>query len=152
MMTRLAACVLCIVTISFYASTLWSQSVTEDVVGNITRFEQDCVKADLANDISFYEKYLADDYTVGSTTGVFETKKEILAEMRDPKNNLVHDASIHDIRVRSYGNAAIATYTISFKEMLHGQQRSATAIGTDTFIKVDGQWKLAATHHSAVSK
>jgi hypothetical protein len=62
------------------------------------------------------------------TTGFFETKKEILAEMRDPKNNRVQDACIRYIRVRGYGNAAIATYTISFKEMLHGQQRSATAI------------------------
>jgi len=108
-MTRLAVCVLCIVAISFCASDLWSQSVTEDVVGNITRFEQDSVKADLANDTSFYEKYLADDYTVGSTTGVFETKKEILAEMRDPNNNQVHDAAIHDIRVRSYGNTGVVS-------------------------------------------
>jgi len=151
-MTRLAACVLSIVTISFCGSAVWSQSVREDVVGNITRFEQDSVKADLANDISLYEKYLADDYTVGSSTGVFETKKEILGEMRDPQNNQIHAASIHDIRVRSYGNAAIATYTIRFKEMLHGQECSATAIGTDTFIKIDGHWELAATHHSAVSE
>ena len=83
------------------------------------------IKADLANDIPFYEKHLADDYTEGSSSGVFETKQELLADMRDPKNNRIHEESIHNIRVRSYGNMAIATYTIIFNETHHRQHRSA---------------------------
>jgi ketosteroid isomerase-like protein len=149
--TRLA--VVCVLMVwSFRASVTWSPLTTEDVVADITRYEQDIVKADLANDISFYEKHLADAYTLGSSTGVFETKRELLADMRDRKNNQVHDESIHDIRVRRYGSAAIATYTLTFNETLHGQQHSATVIATDTFIKLDGQWKLAASHNSAVPK
>lgn len=150
-MTRLA--VFCVFMVwSFGASVTRGPLATEDVVVEITRYEQDIVKADMANDVSFYEKHLADAYTLGSSTGVFETKRELLADMRDPKNNQVHDESIRDIRVRRYGSAAIATYTLTVNETLHGQQHAATVIATDTFIKLGGQWKLAASHNSAVPK
>ena len=41
----------------------------------------------LANDSSFFEKFLANDYTGGTSRGTWDTKPSILADMKDVKNN-----------------------------------------------------------------
>src|ERR1041385_7614884 len=81
-----------------------------DAAAEITRLEQESVKADLANDSSFAKKYQSDDYTAGSSWGNWETKDSILKDMSDTKNNKMTSEDMQDLKVRSYGNTAIATY------------------------------------------
>ena len=51
------------------------KAAQSDAVAAITKLENDAVKADLSNDAAFYQKYLADDWTGGTSRGTWDTKQ-----------------------------------------------------------------------------
>jgi hypothetical protein len=55
-----------LLTLVLAVSVARSQKSEGDAVAEITRLEQESVKSDLANDRSFSDKYLADDFTAGA--------------------------------------------------------------------------------------
>jgi hypothetical protein len=116
-----------------------------DAVAAVSKLENDAVKADLANDKAFYQKVLAEDWTGADSDGVWYTKAELLKLMDDAKNNKTNSEKISDLKVRVYGNAAVATYKDTYDSMMKGEHRSRTVIGTDTFVKMGGEWKQVAS-------
>ncbi len=119
-----------------------------EAVAAVTKIENEGVKADLANDKAFYQKYLAEDWTGGDSGGTWFTKADILKMSDDTKNNKTNSEKISDLKVRVYGNAAVATYKDTYDAMIMGQHRATTVIGTDTFVKMSGEWKQVASHAS----
>jgi|SRR5690348_7674682 hypothetical protein len=129
--------------------TLAQTGGKSDAVAAITKLENDAVKADLANDKAFYEKVLADDWTGGDSGGMWFTKADTLKMMDDPQNNKMNSEKISDLKVRVYGgNTAVATYKDTYDSMIKGEHRARTVIGTDTFVKIGGEWKQVASHAS----
>ena len=114
----------------------------------VTKLESDGVKADLANDKAFYERVLADDWSGGDSRGNWYTKADMLKMADDPKNNKTNSEELFDLKVRAYGDTAIATYKVTYDGMTKGEHISNTIIGTDAWVKIGGQWKLVATHGS----
>lgn len=129
-------------------ATLKKAAAADDAVAAVTKLENDAVKADLANDKSFNEKNLASDWTGGDSSGKFFTKAEVLKMFDDTKNNKVNSEKISDLKVRSYGDAAVATYRDTYDAMVEGEHRVRTVISTDTFVKQGGAWKQVASHAS----
>ena len=121
-----------------------------DGVAAVTKLENDAVKADLANDKTFYEKVLADNWTGGDSGGVWFTKAEMLKLTNDPEHNKTNSEKISDLKVRVYGNTAVATYKDTYDSMLKGEHRARTVIGTDTFVKMGNEWKQVASHASTI--
>jgi predicted heme/steroid binding protein len=119
----------------------------DDNVAAITKLENDAVKADMAVDSSFYDKLLADDWTGGTSRGTFDTKQSFLADMKDPKSKM-NSEKVSDIKVRSYGDAAVATYTNTYDAMMKGKHYARTVVCTDFFQKQGGDWKQIANHCS----
>jgi ketosteroid isomerase-like protein len=132
--------------------TAWGLNADADTVAAITKLENDAVKADLANDSSFYEKTLADDWTGGTSRGTWDTKQSILADMKDTKNNKTNSESISDLKVRVNGDVAIATYNSTYDSIVHGKHYARTIISTDVFQKQDGVWKQVTSHSSLAAK
>jgi ketosteroid isomerase-like protein len=133
-------------------SISFSQSADDEVVAAITKLENDAVKADLANDSSFYEKNLTDDWTGGSSRGTWDAKQSLLADMKDTKNNKTNSESISDLKVRVNGDVAVATYKSTYDSIIHGQHFARTVISTDVFQRQDGVWKQIASHSSVAAK
>lgn len=127
------------------------QSGNGDAVAEITRLEQDTLKADLANDPSFVKNHYADDYTAGSSWGNWDTKASALKDMSDPQANKTNKAEMSDLKVRTYGNTAIATFNETYDSLYHGEHRARTIMCTDTWVK-EGAWKLVAGHCSELAK
>ena len=123
-------------------------SYSADAGAAITKIENDGVKADLANDKAFYQKVLADDWTGGDSMGSWFTKADVLKMADDPKNNKTNSEKISELKVRVYGNTAVATYKDTYDAMMMGQHRATTVISTDTFVKMSGVWKQVASHSS----
>src|SRR6266853_3448844 len=120
-----------------------------DTVAAVTKMENDTVKADLANDKTFYEKVLADDWTGGDSGGTWFTKAEVLKMMDDPEHNKTNSEKISELKVRAYGNnTAVATYKDTYDSLIKGEHRTRTVIATDTFVKTGGEWKAVAGHAS----
>jgi ketosteroid isomerase-like protein len=119
-----------------------------DVVAAITKLENDGVKADLANDAAFYQKLMAEDWTGGDSDGTWFTKAQVLKMMADTKNNKTNSEKLSELKVRVYGNAAVATYKDTYDALFNGEHRTRTVIATDTFVKMGGEWKEVASHSS----
>jgi len=119
-----------------------------DVVTAISNLENDAVKADLAGDTDFYQKVLTEDWTRGDSDGTFCTKAELLKLMADTKNFKTNNEKLSELKVRVYGNTAVATYKSTYDILIKSEHRAHTIIATDTFIKMGGQWKQVASHGS----
>src|SRR5258707_4741414 len=122
-----------------------------DVVATITNLENDGVKADLAGDTSFYQKALAEDWTRGDSDGTFYTKAEVMKLMADAKDFKTNSEKLSELKVRVYGNTAVAIYKETYDIPFKGENRSHTIIATDTFVQMGGGLEQVARHRAAVA-
>src|ERR1039457_2388405 len=118
-----------------------TQKSGSDAVAEVTRLQQESVKADLANDPSFVKQYYAGDYTSGSIWGISDKKASVLKDMSDPQANKTNKEEISDLKVRAYGNTVIANFKETYDSLYHGQHRARSVMCTDTWVK-QGTWKL----------
>jgi hypothetical protein len=123
----------------------------EDPIMWITQYEHDAAAADLAGDTSFYQRNLADDWSDGMSNGQFQTKKALISDLTDKTRNITLHESLSDIKVRVYGDTAVATYTEEYDALIDGKRVAKTIITTDTFARMGRRWKLVAAHSSAVA-
>lgn len=152
MKMRTGICVSLVTTGLLLSSALMKNAVAaDDATAEITAIENATVKADMANDKAFYEKTLASDWTGGDSSGKWYTKASMLKLMDDSKNNKFNSEKLSDLKVRTYGDTAIATYKDTYDATVEGKHRMRTVISTDTFVKQGGTWKLVAGHSSTVS-
>ena len=127
-----------------------TQAQTGDVVTTISDLENDGVKADLAGDPAFYQRVLAEDWTRGDSDGKYYTKAQLLQLMANAKDIKTNSEELSELRVRVYGNTAVATYKDTYDIQIMGQHRAHTIIATDTFVKMGSEWKQVASHGSEV--
>src|ERR1700726_3448812 len=141
--------------IALFAGLSMTQAQTgakADVVTAISNLENDGVKADLAGDPEFYQKVLAEDWTRGDSDGTYYTKADLLNLMADAKNIKTNSEKLSELKVRVYDDTAVATYKDTYDILIMGQRRAHTIIATDTFVKIDGEWKQVASHGAEVKK
>ena len=119
-----------------------------DIVTTISNLENDAVKADLAGDADFYQKVLAEDWTRGDSDGTYYTKAGLLKLMADTKDVKTNSEKLSELKVRVYGNTAVATYKDTYDILIMGEHRAHTIIATDTFVKMGSAWKQVASHGS----
>jgi ketosteroid isomerase-like protein len=151
----LGACALGVVVTVAAAAPVWSQgqkATDSDAVAAVTRMEHDAIKAVLANDASFYDNFLASDYTGGTSRGTWDTKPSMLADMKDLKNNKTKTQTLSDLKVRVHGDLAVATYSTTYDALIQGQQYARTVLCTDVLQQQNGGWKLMASHCSQAAK
>ena len=121
-----------------------------EVVATITNLENDGVKADLAGDTAFYQKAMVEDWTRGDSDGSFYSKAEVMKLMADAKDFKTNSEKLSELKVRVYGNTAVATYKDTYDIRFKSEHRAHTIIATDTFVKMGGEWKQVVSHGSAV--
>jgi hypothetical protein len=68
--------------------------------------------------------------------------------MADTNNIKTNSQKLSELKVRVYGNTAVATYKDTYDILIMGQHRTHTIIATDTFVKVGREWKQVASHGS----
>ena len=56
------------------------KATDREAVAAITKIENDAIKAALANDSSFFERFLASDFTGGTSRGTWDTKASMPAQ------------------------------------------------------------------------
>ena len=114
---------------------------------NIARAESAVADAWEAGDGDALDNRLADDFTLTDAQGIVTDRRHAVDAVahRDPAYLMYKR---HDLQVRLYGDAAVATGVLS----LQGHTANATFAGdyafTDTWVRADGRWKLAASHMS----
>jgi hypothetical protein len=102
----------------------------------------------LAGDTAFYQKVLSEDWTRGDSDGTYFTKAVLLNLMADTKSIKTNSEQISELKVRVYGDTAVATYKDTYDLVIKGEHRAHSIIVTDTFVKMGSEWKQVASHGS----
>src|SRR5271169_1885349 len=92
-----------------------------EAVAAVSKLENDGVKADLAGDKAFYQKVLAEDWTGGDSEGTFYSKDDLIKMMTDKEHNKTNSETLSNLKVRVYGNTAVATYKDTYDMMMMGR-------------------------------
>src|ERR1700723_3622031 len=99
-----------------------------DIVTAISNLETDGVKADLAGDPAFYQKVLAEDWTRGDSDGSYYSKAELLNLMGEKNSIKTNSEKLSDLKVRVYGDTAVATYKDTYDLLIKGEHRAPSII------------------------
>jgi ketosteroid isomerase-like protein len=102
------------------------------------------------NDADAIALRLADDYVLITPQGTTQTKAERLADVKSGKTKFENFA-YEDIKVRQYGNTAVATATVKAKGTSEGKAVAPQIKATMVFVKTGSEWKLVSTQATAVT-
>ncbi len=119
---------------------------------DVLQFERDACKAFLDADPAALERVLTADFTLTLSNGEISTRADEINELRSGK---VHYDIFenYDMKARLYGdNIAVVLGKTRVKGTSEGKQFDRVVQFTDTLIKRDGRWQLAAGHVSRLEK
>ena len=118
----------------------------------VIQFERDACKAFLDADVSALERVLTLDFTLTLSSGEVNTRADEINELQSKK---VHYDVFenYDMLARLYGNdTAVVVGKTRVKGTADGKPFDRIVQFTDTLIKRDGRWQLAAGHVSRIEK
>ena len=118
----------------------------------VLQFERDACKPFLDADVAALERVLTPEFTLTLSNGVVSTRADEINELRTGK---VHYDVFenYDMLARLYGNdMAVVLGKTRVKGTADGKPFDRIVQFTDTLIKRDGRWQLAAGHVSRIEK
>ena len=118
----------------------------------VLQFERDACKAFLDADVSALERVLTPDFTLTLSSGGVSTRADEINELQSKK---VHYDVFenYDMLARLYGkDTAVVLGKTRVKGTADGKPFDRIVQFTDTLIKRDGRWQLAAGHVSRIEK
>jgi ketosteroid isomerase-like protein len=139
--------------IALFTVSAWQFSLAQATdKGDVLQFECDDCKAFLDADMAALERVLTPDFTLTLSNGDVSTRKDEINELHSGK---VHYDIFenYDMLARLYGNStAVVLGKTHVKGTSDGKPFDRVVQFTDTLIKRDGQWQVAASHVSPVRK
>ena len=118
----------------------------------VLQFERDACKAFLDADVAALERVLTPEFTLTLSNGEVSTRAD---EINDLRSGKVHYDVFenYDMLARLYGNdTAVVLGKTRVKGTADGKAFDRVVQFTDTLIKRDGRWQLAAGHVSRIEK
>src|ERR1700747_732157 len=119
-----------------------------DDKSRIIALENSWNQAELHNDAHAVDMLLADDFVMTVADGYTMNKAQTLASVRDTSYR-PDVLQSEDMTVHMSGNTVIATGTFREKGKDKGKPFERRGLFTDTWIKLNGQWRCVASHFSA---
>ena len=116
----------------------------------ILRMEHEISLAVVKGDATPIVRYAAPTCTFTNPDGSVSDKAAIVASIKSGKIKYKEE-QIEDMRVRVYGNTAVANFRTKDTLFVKGQDVSGRYQWTDTFVKMDGRWQLVADQGTAVA-
>jgi len=116
-----------------------------DVVEELSRIEERLAAAWVADDRSFHERVLADDWSVIDGAGRVLTKAEVLAESFGVEDREITLGRIDDLKVRPFENWAVVTGRTHVTGRHRDEPFEVTLRFTDVFARRDGDWQVVAS-------
>ena len=117
----------------------------------LIQMECDLAHAVLCSDVAVMDRYTADDFAGVDQAGREINKAQILARFQTPSaviESIRHD----DIKVRVFGDSAVATARTVVKGKAAGQEFSGEYPYMRVWIKRNGRWQAVAAMSTTASK
>ena len=105
----------------------------------------------LQHDAATLERIWADDYTFTNGAGETHSKAERLANLKSGATSLDSISEEEDMKVRVYGNVAVATSRVTIKGQYSGKQTSGQYRSIHVWVKGAAGWQLVANQITPVA-
>jgi ketosteroid isomerase-like protein len=109
--------------------------------------EQEWLNAEKNHDAVAFEKIVADDWVSLTPDGKRQSKAERAAEIKSAHTT---SATLGDVNVRVFGNAAVVTGTDDEVTEESGKKSIEHYVWTDVFVKRNGDWLAVASQTALV--
>ena len=132
----------CATALTLSAVAPLSQAATDaDIVRDLN---SNYIRAWLEHDMDWYRAHLTDDFVLTAGDGSLLNKEQFVSYPN--QSALIAKAHVEDIVVRTYGATATVTGNtiVEWKDGRHTATRY-----TDTYAKVNGEWKAVAAQLTA---
>jgi len=133
------------------AATIFAHTAGEETTA-VLQAERDGCAAYLNGDAEKIANFLTEDYTLTNSKGEISARADDIA---DAKSGRVHydEFENYDMKVRLYGDStAVVTGRTKLKGVYDGKPVDKIVQFTDTLVKQNGHWRLAAGHVSAAAQ
>jgi len=134
-----------------FGAAILAQTQSESVEQELIKLENEANDAWVKRDVEAYARLLADDYLTTEPDGVMMTKAQDLAQLK-PDENTTTSAIADDFRVRVYGDAAVVTFRLTYKNQAKGKESTGQERFTDVWIKRAGRWQCVSLHFSRIAQ
>jgi ketosteroid isomerase-like protein len=135
----------------FAAVTVQAQQPKADSDAAISQtlqaIERAWLNAEKNHDVAAFEKIVADDWIAINPDGKSQTKGERGAEIKAAHTT---SATMGDMKVRVFGDAAVVTGTDDEITMEDGKKSSDHYVWTDVFVKRSGKWLAVASQTAQI--
>lgn len=122
-----------------------------DVEQKLIRMEHEFAEALMRGDFAGLERRIADDFVGINPLGEQLTKAEVLARFKPPGHEL-ESLRHEDIRVRVFGNCAVATARTVVKGRYKGRDASGEFPYMRVWIRRQGRWQAVAAQSTSIPK
>jgi len=133
------------------AATIFAETLAQETSA-ILQAERDGCAAYLNGDAEKIANFLTEDYTLTNSKGEISARADDIA---DAKSGRVHydEFENYEMKVRLYGDStAVVTGRTKLKGVYDGKPVDKIVQFTDTLVKQNGHWRLAAGHVSAAAQ
>ncbi len=119
----------------------------------IRRLEEERRQAVLHNDTKALDRLYADDMTTIDIRGIFHSNSNKASVNLNAKGTRTTTSWVADeMTVRAYGDTAVVTQRAQITDVIGDESRSFSARLTHVWVKLQGQWRLAARHATRISE
>jgi ketosteroid isomerase-like protein len=133
------------------AGSFFGQERGAHMQEEISKMEKDFEQAVIKNDADAVGQFLTDDWIIIDPDGGVIDKARFLGVIKS--GALTHEQmDSDDVRIRVYGDTAIATALSRTKGKFMGQDFTTQERATDVLLKRDGRWQIVFSQLTRFSK
>jgi ketosteroid isomerase-like protein len=114
--------------------------------------DQALLDAVATGDRATWERTLTPDATYVDENGATLTRGALLADLNPLPPGVSGQIHIVEYKVKQIGDTALVIHRDDERETFHGQALTATYLTTETWVRQQGQWKLALAHVYVVNR
>jgi uncharacterized protein (TIGR02246 family) len=140
------------------SQALFAQETQTQVVGKseaeVRKLERAWLDAYEQYDVEAMQRIVADDFTITFPDGSIQTKPQIIASLKRPRQPAQAPMRFftEEVQSRAYGETVILIGRVITEYQRDGKPAKEQSRYTDTYVKRNGRWQVVASHLSNVAE
>src|SRR5262245_28918802 len=122
-----------------------------EIEHEILRLEEELRQAEMRVEADALERFYSDDIMVTAPVGVVVDKPLVQEEVRRAAAARIEVFDKDDVKVRAFGETAVASYRLTVKGQNEGIEISQQFRVTDVWLRREGRWQVVSRHTAVIA-